>query len=335
MKKILIVLFSLLAFQFSHGQNPSSLESLHFTTQAQVDSFPISYPGYSEIIGNLIIGCEETTNINNLNALSQISSVSGSLQILKNPLLTNLAGLHNISTVGWSLLIAVNESLLDLSGLINLNQIGGGFDFHNNNQILNFEGLNTLESIGMEVWISGNDRLSCFQGMEGLQSIGGHLWINWNDALVSLEGLNNLEAASIDDLIISHNPLLSACHVESICNYLSSPNGEIDISVNAASCNSPEDVVDACWSYSKEIDEPNFLSIFPNPSQHSDIVITLGTIIPSLHLTCLNAFGQPIHHQNIHSTETVINISNWQPGIYIGIVYEDEKLIARAKFVVQ
>ena len=335
MRKTLIVLFSLLVFQFTNGQNPVLFESIHFTTQAQVDSFPISYPGYSEIIGNVIIGSEETSNINNLNALSQISSVSGSLQILYNPFLTNLAGLHNISTVGWSLLIAVNESLLDLSGLINLNQVGGGFDFHNNNQILNFEGLNALESIGTDVWISGNERLSCFHGMEGLQSIGGHLWINWNDALVSLQGLNNIEAASIDDLIIKFNPSLSSCHVLSICNFLSSPNGDIDISVNAAGCNSPEEVVEACWTYSTEIDELNFFSIFPNPSQNSDIVITIGRLIPNLQLTCLNSFGQPIHQQKIHSIETVINISNWQPGIYIGLVYEDEKPITQAKFVVK
>ena len=53
----------------------------------------------------------------NLNGLSNISSVASTLRIRDNGLITNLNGLQNISAVGEQIEISYNDSLLDLNGL--------------------------------------------------------------------------------------------------------------------------------------------------------------------------------------------------------------------------
>jgi len=49
--------------------------------------------------------------------------------------------------------------------------------------------------------------------------------IHGNPVLPSLSGLDNIEENSISDLKIHNNSLLTTCEVQSICNYLASPNG--------------------------------------------------------------------------------------------------------------
>jgi len=47
---------------------------------------------------------------------------------------------------------------------------------------------------------------------------GDNLEITYNSALISLEGITNMDPSTILDIDIFHNPLLSTCAVNSICD---------------------------------------------------------------------------------------------------------------------
>lgn len=62
-----------------------------------------------------------------------------------------------------------------------------------------------------------------------------------------------MNAASITNLTIADNVSLRTCKVQSICDYLVSPDGIIEILNNAEGCNSQEEVEKACASLINEI----------------------------------------------------------------------------------
>ena len=113
---------------------------------------------------------------------------------------------------------------------------------------MNFDGFSGLTSIGGYLLIEGNGSLSNITGLGNLQSIDGNLEIMGNSSLISLAGLNNIQENSIEDLSIYYNLSLSECDVQSICDYLASPNGTIEIYSNASGCNSEEEIEIACLS---------------------------------------------------------------------------------------
>ncbi len=116
MKK-LILLFALLAIShatvFSLACLPDSAsaqvrqgclpEGIYFNTQAQIDSFPINYPGCTQIEGGVDIWGDDITNLDGLNDLT---SIGGSLNI-HHAHVANFAGLGNLSFLGGGLSIGV------------------------------------------------------------------------------------------------------------------------------------------------------------------------------------------------------------------------------------
>lgn len=54
-------------------------DGITFTTQAQIDSFQINYPGCTEIEGSVDIYSDD---IQNLQGLSVVTSIGGSLQFI-------------------------------------------------------------------------------------------------------------------------------------------------------------------------------------------------------------------------------------------------------------
>ena len=118
--------------------------------------------------------------------------------------------------------------------------------------------------------------LESLTGLHSLMSIGGDLLIEGNAALFSLTGLNNIDAGSIDDLYIYDNSSLSFCEVQSICDYLVSPNGNIEIHDNTMGCNSQQEVDSACVYFSiQEIQD--LVKCVANPNPFSTTLITQVT----------------------------------------------------------
>ena len=101
--------------------------------------------------------------------------------------------------------------------------------------------------------------------------IGTSSWTQvGNPVLSDISALANLDAGSISGLIIGGNSSLSDCAIQSICDYLASPNGTTYIYFNATGCNSPEQVEEACLTKVSEqsavINRQSSVSTYPNPT---------------------------------------------------------------------
>jgi hypothetical protein len=243
-----------------------------FFSQDEIDHFKTDYQGCTEVKGNVTI---TGLDISNLNGLSGVTSIVGSLQIglydfflgVGNPLLTSLTGLENLKYIDGNLLITENHVLITLAGLDNLTAVGGdvligigyvgstrdnavlaslsglqnlttvgGELYISNSAITSLSGLDRLISIGGGLTIAGHMSLISLTGLDNLMTIRGDLHISSNPVLSSLAGLDNITAASINNLKIIYNDSLSNCAVRSICDYLASPNGVVDIGNNATGC---------------------------------------------------------------------------------------------------
>jgi hypothetical protein len=311
MKKLIILIVSIHCSLFTaHLYSQSCLpEGIIFTTQAQIDSFQLNYPGCTEIEGSVEIYGDDITN---LLGLTPIISIEGNLQIGylqymasygANPRLLSMEGLHNIKSVDGSVIILGNDSLVDLSGLESLVSIGGDLrigDFWHgmyltlNPLLSSLNGLNPMINISGSIQIAGSPIssltelsnltsvsgslgiwhdtlltslyglhnityvggslslvdlcLSDLSRLENLDSINGSLMILKNRSLKSLTSLENISPGTIKDLSILSNDSLTSCSVRSICEYLVSPNGYVNIGYNAPGCNSQEEVEENCDS---------------------------------------------------------------------------------------
>ena len=181
-------------------------EGIIFSTQAQIDSFQINYPGCTEIEGSVIISGKDIVDLNGLNV---ITSIGGNLQIHDNDLLSDFTGLENLVNIYGSLEIGYdiiedipvytigNPSLTSLAGLDNLNSIGGKIAIIGNNALTSLAGLNLGDSISGSLLIYDNNGLTNLNGLESYKYIEGSLSIGsnygfGNSALTSLTGLENL-----------------------------------------------------------------------------------------------------------------------------------------------
>ncbi len=250
----------------------------------------ISLGGLSNVI-NIGSALEISGNnsLNNISALQSVYSIGDHVKIRGNLSLVSLSGLNNISSIGGDLELWYNYSLQNLMGLENLNTVDGSFTIELNQTILNLNGLNNLHTINGELKIHQNENLVELTGLDNLNSvenlsigfnyelisliglshlsiIEGNLSIYNNNLLIGLTGLDNISHESINDIFFAYNNNLTMCEIQSICDYLISPNGIVQIFDNATGCNSQEEVEEACEAVS--IDEFSAMSTIitsPNP----------------------------------------------------------------------
>jgi hypothetical protein len=288
-----------------------------------LDSFPTDHPECNIIEGNVRITGSDITN---LNGLSGLSSIEGDLIIENNELLVSLSGFNNLSYIGGDLKIYDNDLLPNLNGLDDLVYVGGslhigtyveigaGVNFYGNPFLESLYGLNMLGSVGMDLIITANVILPDLSGLDNISSIGGKLHIWWNQAITSLDGLNNISAFTIKDLLIRDNTSLSNCVAKSICDYLSAPNGMVDIFGNDLGCYTIDEALEACESFG--IDENDILNfkIFPNPAG-SQILISTSVGTNVCDISIFNLVGQELLNQRY--SESPIDIDFLKQGIYI------------------
>lgn len=96
---------------------------LHLSSQAEVDDFAAEFDGCNVIEGDLSIGplAGDTSDIQNLLGLVQITKVNGNLIIEDLTLIETLKGLESIQSIGGSLVINNNLVLNSLDGIQNIN----------------------------------------------------------------------------------------------------------------------------------------------------------------------------------------------------------------------
>jgi hypothetical protein len=216
-------------------------EGITFSTQAQIDSFQINYPGCIQIEGDVTLLGSDITNLNgisvlnsvggklafkgtgltNLTGLENLAIIAGGLSFgdvyfgEANPFLTSLTGLEGLTSIGGDL----NPSgapLVNFTGLDNLVAIGGNFGTGLFLKLTDFEGLGNLTSIGGNFGIKGNPDLTTLTGLENLTSIGGFLQIESNGELTSLSSLANINSIEGSIFIESNEALTSLSGLENV-----------------------------------------------------------------------------------------------------------------------
>lgn len=287
-KKSLLSIFFILILLITGYSQPCLPDGIIFTTQTQIDNFPINYPNCTEIGGFVRIVGEDILNLNGLSniisigqelsleecssltsiaELSNLISIGGGLSVTSctqlvslhglenithlsalcfsyNNSLPNFQGLNNLDSIQGAFYLQ-NTGLIDFSGLNRLKTIGGVFDIYWSSNLVSFSGLDSLENIGSYFSIDNTFNLTDISSLSSLHSIGGGISIT-ETGLSSLEGLENIETSTISNLSIYRNGNLSNCEVESICDYLTSPNGKVAIYNNAEGCNSPPAIAHSC-----------------------------------------------------------------------------------------
>jgi hypothetical protein len=268
--KLYLLAFFTFYVSLTIAQCPSAPVTL--STQAQVNNFPVAYPGCT----NLPVGVDLTVrgnDITNLNALSVLHSIGGVLEIKNNPLLTSISGLsnvtssngliirnntllpslnglNNITTVGDELTIRENPLLTNLAGLNNISTAANAVIIRDNAHLTSLDGLNNLLTVGDILEIINNPLLTNVQALANVTSIGGGieggLIVDGNNLLTTLNGLGNGSTSIGAEITITNNPVLSGCSVASVCKYLSSPSAIATISLNTINCNSVQEVKNGC-----------------------------------------------------------------------------------------
>lgn len=292
--------------------------------------------------------------ITSLSGLDSLSFVGSDLMIEGNYALQNCKGMENLKRVGGSLVVGCiagwmhyNRSLKSLAGFNNLSSVGGLLWINCNDSLTDLTGLESLVTIGDGLAINGNKLLASLTGLENLISCGGRIIIGgwWEDCdgnpmLASLNGIRNIDPESIMELRIRNNSSLTLCNIACICNYLLDSSATVVITENATGCNGLVEVKEACNWYGIEEDKAlPLVTVHPNPCANCMVTITLTNTSPGqdIHLSCFNNLGQDVFNQQLFSSqlESIINVADWQPGIYLVVNYSEGKPIARSKFIIQ
>jgi hypothetical protein len=115
-KKIIFALLLSLSCCWLVAQCPTDIT---FSSQGMINSFPIHYPGCTQILGNTTIAESDYATITHLDSLLQINYIKD-LNVLHNAALTSLSGLANLTTIGGGLSVYYHSTLKSLSGLDNM-----------------------------------------------------------------------------------------------------------------------------------------------------------------------------------------------------------------------
>ena len=187
-----------------------------------------------------------------------------------------------------------------------------------------------MSTIGEDLEIAHNEKLINVSGLDNLNYINGDIIIRDNDTLVDLSGIEDIIADSIDDLRILDNNYLSICNVESICKYLESPNGIVEIYNNAPGCNSQIEVKTECEVGIPDIFNEPQISIYPNPAKERIYISTKQDKV-IVEVSVFNHLGQLVKN---NKGKNSINISTIQKGMYI-IEVVGEGWMNRKKLIIE
>jgi hypothetical protein len=276
---------------FSQGCLP---EGITFTTQEQIDSFQVNYPGCTEIEGSVTIN-SYNPDITNLNGMSVITSIGGTLEIQSLSALENLNGLASLQHVGVNLSILWNALLTDLSGLEMLSSVGGVITVSNNPALTSLNGIGSLSQVDA-VEINGNNVLTNLDALNLLDHIPGNITINANAMLSDITGLENITSIGTA-LSILNSPGLTNLHgLES----LDSIGGALFISVNQNLVSLS--ALDSLSSLGGSI------TIYSNPSLEELMNLNVDSINWGVLITENNALVSLLGFENLHSIDGQLGI---------------------------
>jgi len=252
--------------------------------------------------------------LQNMQGFSSLTQVDGDLYISSCNGLVDLSGFEGVETITGAVSINTVTSIGSLLGFDGLATVGGDLNILDLDNLSNISALDELAQVGGMLEIAGCATLETLTGLETLTSIGGKLKISGNSLITSLTGLDNIESQSITDLEIRYNPVLSVCEVQSVCEYLASPGGMVNISNNTTGCNSEEEVNGACGTGLDNIGSGIRFAVYPNPAT-DEVFIRVGDKYDIESIAIYDQMGKKIMVADPNCE--AIDISWLSKGIYI------------------
>ena len=350
MKYLATIVFILFLCMHSRVSSQSCLpEGITFSTQSQIDSFQVNYPGCTCIEGGVTI----RSDIENLNGLNVLTSINGRLEILSDALinlqglnnlshighlgisdceiLENLSGLENLDSISGSMYIGIdsyysvyNAKLENLSGLDNLKYIGGVLDIKFNKSLIDLTGVENLLEVGSRISIYGNSNLRSLTGLDNLISAGGILigMPYWgNPKMKKLGGLTKLESITGSFLLDYDDALHNLAELESLTtigNHLSLISYCLDSLKGFGNLHTIGGSFYICAPLSG-VTELNKLTSIGGGNFWGGLHIRTSTLKSLSGLENLQTVGDNVILQtrNLSSLAGLVNLENIEGGVYI------------------
>ncbi|MEO1714821.1 MAG: hypothetical protein AAFU60_15940, partial [Bacteroidota bacterium] len=245
MKLPSLVLASLLLLSIPPltSQNNCLPDGIIFTSQAEIDAFPSTYPGCAVIDGGIIIQEAQLGDITSLDSLYPIKQVMGYFQINGNLMLPSLVGLDNLESADGGLDVFFCPAMENLDALASLSYTSS-LGLVGNASLQNVDGLSNLTTIEQNLSIQNSGALEDIDGLQNL-NIVKEIRITGCDPLTNLEALSNLSVDGLELIEFFSNDNLSVCDNPVVCQYLLD-GGTASIFDNATGCNNQMEVEDAC-----------------------------------------------------------------------------------------
>jgi hypothetical protein len=224
MKKIPV--FLVLFFVFTtriFSVNPCFPNGITFSSQFDIEIYQEINPNCTEIMGDVLI---EGNDIQNLQGISIITAINGSLIIRNCPALTSTAGLLSLTTIGGSFQFINNDAKVNLFGFGGLTNIGADLIIQDNNMLttlkggtvfaFTFPGLQNVTNISGDIFIDSNAALTDLDGLADVISIDGDIHISNNTVLANIEGLSGISENVHAVKIVQNNALSTLMGLQNI-----------------------------------------------------------------------------------------------------------------------
>ena len=240
----------------------------------------------------------------NIDALSGLVSLGGSLLLEDLPRLQHLDALLGRETIYGALVVDGLDSLLNLNGLLSIQHVE-----------------NTLK-------IRKNVLLPTLEGLANIQSINGELILAQNDALTSLTGIDSISPTSINELTIEDSGQLNFCSLDNICSFLIDNFGPYTIETNDVGCNSALEITNAC-NGSNDIEEnlTRTLTFYPNPASNI-LTVDLGGDVNGVNTTIkLYDGSSKLVFEKQSTSNLMIDVSGFAKGMYSLELATDEYVL--------
>lgn len=201
--KYIYTLFISLVISSSIYAQPCA-QNLYLNTQAEVDAFAVNFPNCTEILGTLSLSNLDS-DIHDLEPLSKLEKIGGSVYIQSQSNLTDLSPLNNINHIGGNL--AVSNSAAVNIPFQSLEYLASDLTVQANDNLIDFTGFPLLDSLWGDINIFANENLVSIDALNHITKTRGIISIHLNPALESIGGFNSLIETRTVQFV--DNPILS------------------------------------------------------------------------------------------------------------------------------
>jgi len=166
--------------------------------------------------------------------------------------------------------------------------------------------------------------------MDGIKIVG-------NPQLTTLVGLDNINGGAVEYLRIEGNDSLSYCHIQSICDYLVSPNGSTIIADNSTGCNNPEEVEEACLTDVEKLEKrEDGIMLSPNPATNKfEVCSSKFAVWGNKMIRVYNSQGLKVGELKVpDGVESLqVDVSKYTNGLYYLQYVHSNQIVETVKFI--